>query len=203
MSRSYFVNGETMVYVKGRSDSAIASLSELGLTDEQGIVTISLNFAHEEINVDAWRGAPAEMQWMLADATITMTLINFDYNVLNTCLLLSMGGAPGMNVGQMGRAGQLMGNGLPRFAPAPNGGAASTGTNAGNNYIGLNLSSPVGQLPWRFFFAYLAQPPINIPLGTQKSLMRLTWRAIPYTTDPWGNGTGAYAYPLFDHTLDN
>ena len=82
-----------------------------------------------------------------------------------------------------------MGGGWPRF-------------NSNNHYIGLNIASPVGIEPWRFYFAYLANNPYEFPLGTEKSVVKLNWRIVPYTEDPWGNGTGAQGTVLFDNVLD-
>lgn len=186
MARDFYINGESMVTVKGRSDSAIGSLSQLGLSADPIVVTC--NFQHQDINVDAWGKAPADVQWMLADAMISMTLVHFDMTVLRTCVLLSMGGAS--NEGQVGRAGTRMGGNYARFA-------------AGNNYIGLNIASPVVALPWRFYFAYLANNPITFPLGTERSLVRLTWRAVPYVTDPWNGGLGATNAYIWDRTADS
>lgn len=191
MARNWFVNGETLVNVKGRSDSSIGSLSELGLAD--GPIVIRPNFRHRDITLDAWGSeVPAEVQFMLADVTVEMTLVHIDRDVLDTCILESMAGAPA--IGQCRRAGALMGNNLARFAA---GGAT------GNHYIGLNLSSPIGGKPWRFYFSYLTGPAMDHPVGTEKSLTRLTWRAIPYTTDPYGSGSGAQTSPIWDHVADN
>ena len=73
---------------------------------------------------------------------------------------------------------------------------------AGNNFIGLNLTSPVASKPWRFYFAYLVAPPATFPLGTEKSIIGLQWRAIPFTVDPWQGGSGALGQILWDHVLD-
>ena len=189
MARDYFINGESMVYVKGRADSAIGNLTELGLAS--GPILVTPIFHHQPINVNALGTAPAEMQFMLAEARITMSLVHFDRTVLDVCLTESMAGAPA--VGQLARAGARMGNNLPRFAA---GGAL------GNHYIGLNIASPVGQKPWRFFYSFLAERPTEMPLGAERTICVCSWRAIPYTQDPWGNGTGAQGALLFDYTLD-
>jgi hypothetical protein len=98
----------------------------------------------------------------------------------------------------MARAEARMGNNAARFA-------------AGNNYIGLNISNPVGGIPYRFFYTYLAEPPFEHPMGTEKSIFSLNWRAIPYTQDPYGGGAaqpntvpgfGALGALLYDHNLD-
>ena len=196
MARDFYINGESLVLVKGRSDSAIGSLSQLGLASDP--ITVSPGFKHKDINVNAWGEAPADVQWMLSDVNVSMTLMHFDSTVLATCWQLSMGGS--LVEGQMGRAGQRMGNNQARFTAAT--GSPATGNNSGNNYIGLNIASPVQGTPWRFFYAYLAQPPFRFPLGVEKSAVTLNWRVIPYTQDPYNGGLGAYAYPLWDHTLD-
>lgn len=189
MARDFQINGETMVYVKGAANTAIANLTELGLAVDQ--VRITPNFRHLDIKVDAWGGSdgpPADVQWMLMDVMIQMTLVHFDYDVLEHCLQLSAGG-PNAAFHTMTRAGARLGNNFARFE-------------AGNRYIGLNLASPQGQRPWRFYFAYLASQPVTIPLGVERSLVPVTWRAIPYTQDPWGAGLGAEGNVIWDHVLD-
>lgn len=189
MARDFFVNGESLIYVKGRSDSAIGSLQELGLASDP--VKITPTFNHMDVNVDAWGKAPAEVQWMLATVDITFTMVHFDRSILDTCIGLSMGGRA--TAGQMGRAGQRMGGNFARFA-------------AGNNFISLNIASPVGSKPWRFFFTYLTNQAFEFPLGTERSLVPMRWRCVPYTTDPAGIAggviLGAQGYQLYDHTLD-
>ena len=202
MSRDFYINGETLVLVKGRSDCGIAALSELGLADSP--VRISFDFHHADMNVDAWgTDIPVDVQWMLLGANITMNLIHFDKNILDVVVQLSMGADPVNNNGsltQMGRAGQRLGNNQPRFGPAV--GNPGTGYQAGNNYIGLNLTSPVLGKPFCFFYTYLTGNPYELPLGTEKSVVPLNFRAIPYTQDPYQGGLGAYNQQLFSHTLD-
>lgn len=186
MVRDYQINGESMVSVKGPAGSAISSLTQLGLADSP--IQISMNFVHEDIPVDAWgRRVPPETQFMLAECDVRMTLIHYDPGVLDECLRLSMAGAP--SVGQLPRAGTRMGGGQPRFA-------------SGNNFIGLNILSPVAMKPWRFFFSYLAQTPMTYPLGTERSIVSLNWRVIPYTQDPWNDGSGAQGTTLWDYSTD-
>lgn len=186
MARAFFINGESLVQVKGRSDSSIGSLSELGLAE--GPIRVRPRNFHKDINVDAWGMAPPDVQWMLGDLTVAMTLIHFDPAVLETCLMLSQGGGQA-SVGQFNRAGTLMGNNTARFG-------------AGNNYIGLNITSPVASRPYRFYYAYLPDDAIDWPLGTEKSVVELRWRVVPFTTDPYGGGTGARNYILWDRTAD-
>lgn len=186
MARDFHINGESLVLVKSRSDSALGSLQELGLASDK--ITCSPRFKHRDINVDAWGEAPADVQFMLAEVGISMTLIHYDRTILEACIALSTGS--NTSEGVLPRAGTRLGGGVARFA-------------AGNNYIGLNISSPVEGRPWRFYFCYLADTPFSYPLGTEKSMVTLNWRAIPYTTDPYQGGVGAQGQVLWDHELDS
>ncbi len=161
----------------------------MGLSD--GPIRPSPVCKHRAIHVDAWggaAGAEAETQFMLAEVMIPMTLIHFDMSVLRTCIGESMGGS--VVDGTLQRAGVRLGGNSPRFA-------------ANNHYIGLNITSPDGGLPWRFYFCYLMGTPAVIPLGTEKSVVQLNWKCIPFTQDPYGsNGLGANGFVLYDHVLD-
>ena len=153
MARAFYVNGESLILVKSRSDSAIATLSELGLTE--GPVRITPELRHRDISPDAWGGEiPIDTQWMNGAFQITTDLIHYDAAVLDECLRLSMGNATA--VGTVGRAGIRLGGGVARFA-------------VGNNLIGLNLSSPIAGKPYRFYHTYLTGNPVEIPLGTRRS----------------------------------
>lgn len=189
MARSYYVNGESMVLVKGRADSAIGTLTQLGLCSDS--IEITINSTRKPIRVDAYGDEPPESQFFGAGATVRMTLVHFDYSVLEVCLQESWGSSPA--VGAMGHAGSLMGNGLARFG---------AGGVFGNHFIGLNILSALGQQPWRFYYAFLADNPIMWPIGTEKSLVQLTWQAVPYSVDPWNSGNGSYGVQIYDHTLD-
>ncbi len=110
-----------------------------------------------------------------------------DRDVLDVCLNEARA-AP--VVGQMGRAGQRLGNNSARFS-------------ATNRLIGLNMTSPVAAKPWRFYFTYLSAQPMVFPLGTERSLVQLQWRAIPFTMDPYQQGAGSFGTLLYDHQLDD
>lgn len=186
MARQYFVNGESLCLVKSRADSLIGNLTQLGLSMDPIVITPTIQ--HRDITLDAWGGVvPNDVQVMLGTVDISINLIHWDLLVLDECLRLSMGFPP--VIGTMNRAGTLIGNGLPRFA-------------VGNNYIGLNIASPVGNKPWRFFSAYMTGSPFSIRLGTEKSILSTQWKAIPYFPDPWNAGLGAFGVPVFDYVLD-
>lgn len=190
MTRNYYVNGETMIYVKGRTDSIIANRTELGLTDHS--ISISVDNHRLRIRVDAFGDGPPESQFMGASAMVRTTLVHFDDDILDFCVAEGWGNSPAF--GTLGHAGSLMGNGKARFAPG--------GIN-GNHFLGLNLYSALGQKAWRFFFTTLANSPIEFPIGTERSLVQVNWEALPYSVDPWNNGNGSYGVPIWDHTLDD
>ena len=187
MARDFHIPGEVLVQVKGGEHStsglvgnnfAIATIRELGLASE-GIHVLP-RFFHEDVYVDDFgKNVPPEVQWNLADATIRMTLVHYDRRILATCIAESMGGAkpnrvPPIDLGREGilkPAGSLMGNNLAPFS-------------SGWHYISLNLSAPEMDYPWRFPSCYLQDPPIDIPLGTEKQMVLLNWRAIPYGFQP-------------------
>lgn len=183
-----------MVLVKGPAGSAIAELTQLGLSEDS--VGVDLDAKHQDIKVNAWGNGfvPAEEQVFIASAGVSMRLVNFDPDVLEECYRLGMA-APVF--GQAGRTGARMGGNNARFA-------------AGNNYIGLNITSPVSNRPYRFFYARLTSR-LVLPHGTERQVATATWLAIPFTNDPFGGGTaqpntaagtGSLGAQIWDHTLD-
>lgn len=185
MGRAYYVNGESMIYVKGPSGGAIAALSELGLAE--GPISISFENQHEDVKVDAWGNAPPDIQYFLGTATISMALVHFDPAILSECQQLAMAGGAGTE-GMLPHAGTLMGGGVALYQP-------------GNSFLSLNIASPVQGAPYQFPAAYLMNSPSPYPLGTERSVVQLTFRATPYTEDPWNNGQGAQGAVLWTRTL--
>lgn len=185
MSRRVVVFGESMVYVKAAPGTLIGNLTECGLSDNP--IQITFSPIHDDIILDAWGKVPMDVQFKGSFATINIGFIHFDPDVIEECQRLAAGGPS--SPGRLGRAGTLLGNGLGRFVP-------------GNNYVGLNIASPVAGRPHRFYFAYLVSP-TTLPVGAEKTVIQTQWRAIPYTTDPWQGGAGALNTPFWDHTLDS
>ena len=87
MARDFFINGESMVSVKSRSDSSIPTLTQLGLAESP--IVVSEDYEQRAMIVDAWGMASPDVQQMLGGATISMTLIHFDGAVLKACQELS------------------------------------------------------------------------------------------------------------------
>ncbi len=117
MARSYYINGQCLVKVRGRTGNLDpannnGNLAELGLTDNAGKVTITPNYRHADYKYDDFGPEiPPDVMWLLTDVTITMTLVHFDYDVLTSCLGESAGGTEGTMKG----AGQPMGAGFRMY----------------------------------------------------------------------------------------
>ena len=169
------------------------SVHQLGLAVEA--IKVTPTFRHLDVHTDDYgHDIPPEVLWHLADARIDMTLVHYDDSLLDECVLESMGGfddtAPGAVAGVYAGAGLPLGGGVQRWS-------------AGNHYITVYLSSPVQQVPWRFRTCYLEQQPFVYPLGTERSMVQLRWRAIAYgfqsaTTEQTGSDNGQ---PIFTTTI--
>lgn len=186
MTRDYQVNGECLISVRGGdhlSGGIGQFLTQLGLTDREGVVKITPTWVHRDVKVDDYGPEiPAELQWQMAQARVSMTLVHYDRSVLDQCIGEAMGGSAdqsldiGFRAGTLAPAGQTFGRFKPMFA-------------SGNHYIQVNLSS-LTTYPWRFRSCVLEGPPLEIPLSTKRSHVRLSWRAIPYTTVQLMSGLG-------------
>ncbi len=185
MARGFKISGAALVRVKGNVNTLIAGIQELGLT--QDAIDVTYEFRHMDIQVNAWGQAPPDLQFMLAWANISMNLVHYDDTILDECIKEATGG--GAAPGTMPAAGILMGGNAARFA-------------AGNHFVGLNITSPVEGKPYRFLTAYLANNPVRVPIGTEKKVVQLNWRAIPYTTDPWNGGLASTGVSIWDSTPD-
>ncbi len=204
MGKSFQVNGESLVTIRFGAHmypnappppfTRIPAPVQLGLTSDS--ISITPRYVHNDISADDYGGKiPAEISCSIADASINMTLVVYDNTVLDACLAESMGGTayqvlptaqnifniPGVSyyAGAMSPAGSLLGNGLPLLS-------------SGNHFMSLNILSPQQNYPWRFPSAYLTGPPVKIPLGTERSLVSLNWRAIPYASPMVFTNQGAF-----------
>lgn len=198
--RDIQINGPTLVLVKfgsqilqeeSEEDPGPNVALQLGLA-EKGIRIIP-RFVHRDVFADDYGpDIPAEVLWMLADCTIQMTLVHYDADILDICLSESMGGSSTGEAGILAGAGMPMGNGQDFFAK-------------NNHYISLNLTSPVLNNPYRFPSSYLSERPMELPLGTKRSLVELNWRAIPYRQPPQSPSFELVSSGsiLWDHNLDS
>lgn len=182
-----------MVTVKSNVLSGLASVIQLGLS--QDAIVITEQFQQDDIGVDAYGNTPSpnppDLQVFGAQAMIDMDLVHYDVGVLQECIRLSMGNGIQGSEGLQGRAGTLMGGNQALYGPQ-------------NFYISVGISSPapqspIGGVPWFFPTAYLWNQPVVYPLGTKRSVVRLRWRAIAYSIDPWNGGTGSLGVPIYTH----
>lgn len=192
--RQYMVNGECLVKVKGGGALAQADgeggeeLWELGLSIDE--IRIIPRFFHYDIKTDDFGpDVPVNIIWNLADVTIMMTLVHFDDDILDRCISNSMGngvlGSDGNpNPGKLVAAGTILGG----------------KDNSDTKFISLNLLSPQFEKPWVFTYSYLTAQPLEIPLGTSRSLVQLTWRAIPFPQA--GNEVESAGATLWSYELD-
>lgn len=197
MARQYQVAGETIVMVKGGAHlpQLISQFpAELGLCSEQ--ITITPKFIHQDIPVDDFGGTiPPEVLWMMSECNINMTLVHYDRDVLMICVQEAMGGGDGsftllLNDGTCGKGGIPLGGGGPMFA-------------SGNHLMSLNLiSTNPDDYFWRFKSCYLNSTPLEIPIGTERSLVTLNWRAIPYVPMNSSGEINASSGRLWDHDQD-
>lgn len=186
MTRQFYVFGQFMVYVKG-GRGLFTEYEELGLVSESVIVRPRYQF--KEMFVDDFGpSVPVDVQPLMMDCQVQMTLVHFDVDVLKKCMRATTGGA---------------GDGTTAAAGKPIGGGSSI-LSTRNGYITLYLHPSVqAESSWRFFNAYLENNPMEYPLGTETSYVKLNWRAIPYTI---ATGTGEVTSPnivLFDHPFDD
>lgn len=197
MGYGWQINGEAMVEVffgdhmtpVAEALGVLASgetnplLLQLGLSQDP--IRVMPKVIHADLRADDFgpEGAPETLSY-IADAEIRMTLLMYDDRVLDMCLQEAMGagGSDQYAGGSLGSA-KPMGAGLPLQY-------------SGNHYITMGIRSPRAQLPYRFLAAYLAQRPVEIPLGTGVTAAICNWRAIPYVNlDPFAN-------PLLNSTMD-
>ncbi len=181
MPRDFICNGEALISVRGGAhmgSGAIGVYSELGLTTDQ--IRIVPRFYQRALYVDDFGpDCPVEVMAGIASVDFRLNLIHYDPNVLDIMMRESMAGGGNVgfnpNAGTFAPWGTPMGAGLPLFA-------------SGNHYFGVNIASPVLQFPWRFFNCYLPEQPVEIPLGTEKSITSCNVRAIPYSSPLGPNG---------------
>jgi hypothetical protein len=174
MPRDFQINGETLVKVKGAVNTGIEDLSELGLAVNE--VKVTPTYVHKDMIVDDFGpDVPPDVMFMIAFITVTMTLVHYDDDALETCVQLAMGNHvdsdlnPVVEEGELVGMGTPLGKGKPLFAE-------------GNCLIELTLTSPQLEKPWRFPAAYLVGEVKDEPLGVRAKQVPLRWRCIPYRT---------------------
>jgi hypothetical protein len=194
MARNYYINGPCLVKVRGMVGTALdgsLAIPELGLTDNTGKVSIIPNYKHKDYKYDDFGGeTPPDVMWMLTDVTIIMTLVHFDYAILQACMNESAGGG---TEGTMAGAGKPMGAGVAMYANK-------------NHYMSLYLSQPNNAgftNPWRFKACYLYQRPVIWPVSAERSLVQCYWRAVPYTPIVGITEILSTGVKVWDHLADD
>lgn len=206
-NRDYYIAGQSMIYVQQPGASAY----QLGLSDTP--IVMSPTWRHEDIRVDAWGGqVPPEVQQMLAEVAIGMNLIHFDNGILRGCMTLAAAGNNQNTV--INQAGTSVG---VTIATGNEGQMPAAGARMAGSYVTMGIACPVGPsavspasvLWWRFPMTYITGS-VTWPIGAEKSVTRLTWRALPYpgsagvtlaatSFDPWQAGAGSAGAILWDH----
>lgn len=182
MPRAFQINGESLVVVTGPAGSAIAVPTQLGLSSDA--VRVTMYEVSEEVHVDAYgKGNPVDEQVFGGWARIEMNMVHFSQLTLAECVRLAFPGA--LVEGSLGSAGRLRGNQVPVG-------------NAFSSFITLNIASPRESLPYNFLTAWLAEQPYMMPLGTERSIARLIWKANAYSVDPWNGGAGSLGAVLYN-----
>lgn len=138
-------------YVQGNTTVSTTE-GELGYSE--GPIKVSPMFHYRDINSDDFPNSPAFVLWMLGEVSIEMSLVYFDSTILYQVIAKSMGAAA--TVGSFGAAGKIM-----------------TGTV-------LTLATEGGENgdEWAFPKAFLSERPVEWPLGNERSVVKLTWRAV-------------------------
>lgn len=166
MSHDFSIFGEALVQVEGGS----LSLNELGYCSEP--IKVAPRFAYKDVFTDDFPDVPSNRLWMLAETKITMTLVYYDETTLEAVILAAMVGNANGQALTMAGAGTPMGVGILGDPT--------------NSLITLTISSNNGPQPYIFDACHLAERPVEIPLGIERSLVQLTWSSIPYFNSPYG-----------------
>ena len=206
MARQFFINGESLCYVKfgAHIPTSVGNIPgipvpsnrcELGLTSDQIVLTPKI-VRHDVKTDDLGPEIPANLMQYMSEMNITMTLVHFDQNVLQIVqgeagggAVVAAGGVTDVAPGVLQPAGTFLGFG-PVLA-------------SGNHFMSLNIASPKAGLPYRFPSCTLADTPMRTPLGTGYSMVTLNWRAIPYSRpNPVTGECFSSGAKLWDRTLD-
>jgi hypothetical protein len=197
VAREFYVFGEFIVKVRGGTveDENGNDQAELGLTTDK--VRVFPVYHHQDVYTDDYGpNVPVETLWGMSEARIFMDLVHYDTDVLDQCMALAAGVDESLTPlypdeldGLAGPAGRPMGAGLPLY-------------DANNNYLSVYLI-PANFLsakrPYRFKACYIDSRPLEIPLGTERTMVRLSWRCIPYRTCMSGEITSTNGTLLWDH----
>lgn len=194
MAREYMVFGECMVKVRGPAGSIIEEITELGLASES--IRLTPRYNHLDILTDDFGpNVPVEVLSHLADANLQMTLVHYDPQILDYCMYLAMGGR-----GPISSTNDWDGSLSPAAVPL---GLGAPLHDEINNYVSVYLvpASYTTTVPYRFPACYLDAKPLEIPFGTERTLVKLNWRVIPYQEFTTGEITSEQGHRLWSHEI--
>ncbi len=174
---------DRIVGINPDQNSLESPVLELGITDEPPLLVPEFN--HQDLIVDDFGISPPETLWNGSIVRLWMKLAHYDPNVLDACLAESMAGSweeiapqnifngPALTAGTFAPVGTPMGGYSPLYS-------------SGCHYITVWLipSNP-DVLPYRFPACYLTGPPLELPVGTDRSIATCNWKAIPYVIPPF------------------
>lgn len=152
-------------YINGNTQVLVDG-SELGISDGQ--ITISPMLFHQDIKIDDFGpDVPGLILWQLGEARVRMTLVHFDSAVLDTAIRKSMAG---------GTLGTMVGGGTPLTS----------------SYQSLRITSPVKGKVYVFPTAFV-EDKVDIPVSNERTIVTLTWRAVPKPVEQSGEPLSAGA----------
>lgn len=202
MSRGFSIFGEFIVAVSG---GYIDDQQQLGLTSEP--VKVFPRYSHiDKVTDDFGPEIPVEVFWMMGEALISMSLVHYDNDILAQCMRASMGGGGIDNNNPDGESDDFTEGAMDGFlgpAGRPLGYGRALGT-AANQYTTVYLIPFTGASirPYRFKACYINAQPMEIPLGSERSIVRLMWRCIPYQQLTSSEVKSVDGVPLWDRTSD-
>ena len=126
------VKGNAALNLSGEGFYDTGQLHQLGLT--AGEISVIPLFKHQNVRSDDFGEVPPEVMVRAHEVKVTMTLIHHDEDVLNACIMESMGGGV-YDVDTFGRlapGGQLLGNNKPLMT-------------SGCHFISLGLRTAAGE----------------------------------------------------------
>ena len=194
MTRAYQVFGEFIISVSG---GQFSGKQELGLTSDPW--RLHPRYVHRDVTTDGFGPVvPVETLWDMADALVSLTLVHYDQGILDQCMRAAMGGG-GYDAGNPGGGGAM--DGFLGQAGRPMGLGAALGSTE-NQYTTVYIEPTADGtiLPYRFRACYLDGRPLEVPYGSERSLVKLNWRCIPYQPLTAAEISSVNGVPIWDRT---
>lgn len=226
--RDFQIPGERLINVLGGGhwSGYISPVpASLGLAAEG--VKVTEYYIHHKVGADDLpRQLEVEVLPQIGWVDISALLIHYDFEVLEICRLEAGGGQPyawaGRGIGgslitipwanlPSTDGGFLGGSGYQMVFNSP-GGPLGNNINllqSGCHYISLGvipgtqgaglLGEPYARIPFRFLACYMTGPGISYPLGTDRQLVQVNFRCIPYVPVDVSGNVSISGVALYDH----